>query len=141
MTSVQLRNSQVPYARRRLRGTSRIDIGQARPTHWLNLSRVSRCLCLALAGFGSSLWLLSAWTTWATAASTPLAPLPDAAQKLAAYDGYVVFSRYEAAAQDWHLMVWHEGSIRALPVSPRDMPFDASAGPDANDRPTVVYYQ
>jgi hypothetical protein len=76
---------------------------------------------------------------WAVADSTPLAQLPNAAQKLTAYDGYVVFSEYEAAAQDWHLMVWHGGSIRPLPIPARDMPFDANVGPAANRQPAIVY--
>jgi hypothetical protein len=71
--------------------------------------------------------------------SLPLIRLPHAAQRLTAYDGYVVFSQYEPNARDWHLMVWHGGSIKALAVPVRRMPFDAGAGPDANGRPAVVY--
>jgi hypothetical protein len=85
------------------------------------------------------LWLLGGSVSGADAASTPLAQLPNAAQKLTAYDGYVVFSQYEAAARDWHLMVWRGGSIRSLPVPARDMPFDANTGPAANGRPALVY--
>lgn len=95
------------------------------------------CAILAVAGLlGGSPHQAGAT---AITAGTPLVQLPNAAQKLTAYDGYVVFSEYDAAAQVWHLMVWHAGSIRALPVPARDMPFDANAGPAANGRPTIVY--
>jgi hypothetical protein len=96
--------------------------------------RRTLCVIVAIAG------LLGGSTSRAVAAtSMPLAQLPNAAQKLTAYDGYVVFSQYEAAARDWHLMVWHEGSISPLPVPARDMPFDADAGPAADGRPVLVY--
>jgi hypothetical protein len=85
------------------------------------------------------LWLLGGSVSGAVAAGTPLAQLPNAAQKLTAYDGYVVFSQYEATARDWRLMVWYGGSIRALPVPARDMPFDANAGPATNGQPALVY--
>jgi hypothetical protein len=91
---------------------------------------------VAIAGL---LWLLGGSVSGAVVASTPLAQLPNTAQKLTAYGGYVVFSQYEAVAQDWHLMVWHGGSISALPVPARDMPFDANAGPAANGQPALVY--
>jgi hypothetical protein len=94
------------------------------------------CAIVAIAGLLS---VLGGSVGGAFAASTPLAQLPSSAQKLTAYGGYVVFSEYEATAKDWHLMVWHGGSIRALPVPARDMPFDANAGPAANGRPAIVY--
>jgi hypothetical protein len=83
------------------------------------------------------------WGTTAAgqARADSLAPIPlgDIAQKLTAYDGYVVFSQYEPAARDWRLMVWHGGSAEPLAVTPRDMPFDADAGPATNGAPAVVY--
>ncbi len=102
-------------------------------------SRYRRILCALVAITGLLLWLLGGSASGAVAASTPLAQLPNAAQKLTAYDGYVVFSQYEAATQDWHLMVWHAGSIRPLPVPARDMPFDVDAGSAANGQPALVY--
>jgi len=75
----------------------------------------------------------------ARAGSIALAPLGDVAQKLTAYDGYVVFSRYEPTARDWRLMLWHAGSVEPLAAAPRNMPFDADAGPAANGGPVVVY--
>jgi hypothetical protein len=101
-------------------------------------SRYRRILC-ALVAIAGLLWLLAGSVSGAIAAGTPLAQLPNAAQKLTAYDGYVVFSQYEPSARDWHLMVWHSGSIGPLPVPARDMPFDANAGPAANGRPAIVY--
>jgi hypothetical protein len=98
-----------------------------------------RCILCANVAIAGLLWLLGGSASGAVAAGTPLAQLPNAAQKLTAYDGYVVFSQYEATAQNWHLMVWHGGSIRPLPVAARDMPFDANAGPAANGQPAIVY--
>jgi hypothetical protein len=94
------------------------------------------CTVMTIAGL---LWLLGDSASRAVAAGTPLAQLPNAAQKLTAYDGYVVFSQYAPNARNWHLMVWHGGSIRPLPVSARDMPFDVDAGPAANGGPAIVY--
>jgi hypothetical protein len=51
---------------------------------------------VAIAGLLS---LLGGSVSGAVAASTPLVQLPNAAQKLTAYDGYVVFGQYEASAQ------------------------------------------
>jgi hypothetical protein len=107
----------------------------------LERSRYQRTLCgvVAIAGL---LWLLGDSANGATTTITagkPLAQLRNAAQKLTAYDGYVVFSQYEPSARDWHLMVWHDGSIRALPVPVRGMPFDVDAGPAANGQPAIVY--
>jgi len=105
---------------------------------FLEGSRYRRILrgSIVIAGL---LWLLGSSVSGAIAASTLLAQLPNVAQKLTAYDGYVVFSQYEPSARDWHLMVWHGGSVRALPVAAREMPFDANAGPAANGRPALVY--
>jgi hypothetical protein len=98
-----------------------------------------RCILRGSVVIAGLLWLLWSSASGAVAAGTPLAQLPNVAQKLTAYDGYVVFSQYEAATQDWHLMVWHGGSIGALPVPARDMPFDVDAGPAVNGRPAIVY--
>jgi len=89
--------------------------------------------------------LVAAFCWGATAASraradsVALAPLANVAQKLSAYDGYVVFSEYDPTAKDWRLLAWHGGSVDTLAAAPRDMPFDADAGPAANGAPTVVY--
>jgi hypothetical protein len=71
--------------------------------------------------------------------SQSLVALPNAAMQLTAYDGYVVFSQYDAQADDWQLMDWHDGVVSALPVAPRSVPFDANAGADAAGDPVVVY--
>jgi len=85
--------------------------------------------------------LLGNFASRAAAANVSLAELPNAAQKLTAYDGYVVFSQDELSTRAWHLMVWHDGSIRRLPVPARNMPFDASAGATAHGAPAIVYSQ
>jgi hypothetical protein len=73
------------------------------------------------------------------AGDADLVALPDAAQALTAYDGYLVFSQSNAAGSSWRLMDWHAGVIAALPVAARSVPFDADAGPDAHGHPAVVY--
>ena len=98
-----------------------------------------RCTLYACIATAWLLWLLGSPATEAFATSTPLAQLPNAAQRLTAYDGYVVFSQYEPSAGNWRLMVWHDGSIKALPVAARDMPFDADAGPGADGQAAIVY--
>jgi hypothetical protein len=85
------------------------------------------------------LTLVVASVSRAAPSSVALTKLPHAANKLTAYGGYVVFSQYERGAREWHLMVWHAGSIKPLPVPARAIPFDANAGPAANGRPAVVY--
>jgi hypothetical protein len=84
-------------------------------------------------------WAFGSGVASAGATTTALVGLPNVAQKLSAYDGYVVFSEYQRAANNWRLMAWHAGKTRALPVPPRDMPFDANVGSDRNGHPTVVY--
>jgi hypothetical protein len=93
-------------------------------------------LCGAQAASASPQTLASMSST--SVAGTPLAALPNAAQKLTAYDGYVVFSQLDSKDQ-WSLMVWHAGSIKPLPVPARSIPFDAEAGSMANGRPAVVF--
>jgi hypothetical protein len=97
-------------------------------------SRYRRILCALVAIAGLLLWLLGGSVSGAIAAGTPLAQLPNAAQKLTAYDGYVVFSQYEPSARDWHLMVWHSGSIGPLPVPAQDPP-----PPTANELQSSEY--
>jgi hypothetical protein len=104
--------------------------------------RLERLHCRRISGFVvaiAGLWLSGGLASGAVAASIPLTQLPNAAQKLTAYDGYVVFSQYQPGAHDWQLMVWHDGSIGALPVPAREMPFDANAGAAANGQPEIVY--
>ncbi len=83
--------------------------------------------------------LLGSFVSRAGANTVSLAELPNAAQKLTAFDGYAVFSEDEPSTREWHLMLWHDGSIRRLPVPARDMPFDANAGAGANGAPAIVY--
>lgn len=91
-------------------------------------------LALALA------WLaLGASVSEADVSASALAPLPYAAHKLTAYDGYVVFSQLLHTTGTWALMVWHGGSVSPLPVPPRHIPFDANAGPGVGGAPVVVY--
>jgi hypothetical protein len=105
----------------------------------LTSSRQGRTLCVLL--IAGLLALLASHAGRAAAASVSLAELPNAAQKLTAYDGYIVFSEDEPSTRAWHLMVWHNGSIRRLPAPARDMPFDANAGATANGVPAIVYSQ
>jgi hypothetical protein len=72
-------------------------------------------------------------------AGTALTSLPNAAPRLSAYDGYVIFSRHEADSGRWRLLAWHEGSITPLKVPERVVPFDAEAGPSRVGAPTVVF--
>jgi hypothetical protein len=48
---------------------------------------------------------------------------------------------WSEVAQDgrWHLIGWHAGTRVALPVAPRDAPFDADVGSDAAHHPVVTY--
>jgi hypothetical protein len=94
---------------------------------------------MVLAALAAGLCLGAAATGQARASSLAVTPLGDVAQRLTAYDGYVVFSQYEQTAGDWRLMVWHEGSVQPLAAAARDMPFDADAGPTASGAPVVVY--
>lgn len=95
-------------------------------------------LVVALAVSGGAVFS-AATAAPAAVSATALARLPYAAQALAAYDGYVVFSQSDAGGVAWHLMVWHAGAISALPVAPRTVPFDADAGPGANGQPELVF--
>jgi|GEM_PF-1350782 len=67
-----------------------------------------------------------------------LAPAANAAG-ITAYAGQVLFSRRDPATGNWALVRWHAGVMDVLPVAQRAVPFDADAGPDANDSPVVVY--
>jgi len=58
---------------------------------------------------------------------------------LTAYDGYLVWSRYLPEDGVWQLMQWHDGVVSSLPVLPRSVPFDVSAGSSATGRPVVVF--
>jgi hypothetical protein len=99
------------------------------------LSRIIR----PVAALTTLLCVASAAPSPARAGSVALAPLANVAQRLTAYDGYVVFSQDEPNTSRWRLMVWHAGAITPLDVPARSMPFDASAGPGAGGRPMVVY--
>jgi len=68
----------------------------------------------------------------------PVAQLPNAALRLTAYDGYVIFSELDAQSR-WRLMAWHDGSISTLDAPERTIPFDADAGPSADGTPAVVF--
>lgn len=98
-------------------------------------ARVAVIVCAAL----STLAISAGAAGQTRAASIALAPLVNVAQKLAAYGGYVLFSQYQPTAKNWRLMDWHDGVVEPLDVAPRDMPFDADAGPNAGGRPTVVF--
>jgi hypothetical protein len=101
----------------------------------LRAGRAAAILCAALC----SLAVAAVATSRTQAAGVVLAPLANVAQRLSAYDGYVIFSEYQPTAKDWRLMDWHDGAVKPLAVAPRDMPFDADAGPDAGGAPTVVF--
>jgi len=58
---------------------------------------------------------------------------------LTAYNGYLVWSRYLPEHGVWQLMQWHDGILRPLPVLPRSVPFDVSAGSSATGRPVAVF--
>jgi hypothetical protein len=106
--------------------------------------RGRRVLCavaavVVVAACGASAWA-SAPRRENVVAARDLAALPDlTAIGLTADDGYVVFSQYDVVPDEWSLMVWHDGAVSALPVAPRAVPFDASAGSDGAGRPVVVY--
>ncbi len=97
--------------------------------------RVTLCRTLAVA-VGLSLCEVSA--SMAAVAGTPLMALSNAALRLTAYGGYVVFSQHDAAG-GWQLIAWHDGSAAPLDVAERTVPFDANAGPSADGAPVVVF--
>ncbi len=70
--------------------------------------------------------------------ATALLPLENAAPKLTAFGGYVVFSRREVTGL-WRLLAWHDGTVTPLKVPERVVPFDAEAGPSRGGAPTVVF--
>jgi len=74
----------------------------------------------------------------AGAATASLGTLPATADRLTAYGGWVLFSE-RSARGDWSLMAWHAGSIVALPVPARSIPFDAEAGPGADGHAAAVF--
>jgi len=108
-----------------------------------HMDRISRTrrqgMLIAVAALAASLCAANATPSPARAGSLALAPLANVAQRLTAYDGYVVFSQDEPSTSSWRLMVWHAGTITPLNVPARSMPFDAAAGPGPSGRPTVVY--
>jgi hypothetical protein len=63
-----------------------------------------------------------------------------AAGTVAAYDGTVVWSSYDAAAKDYRLVLSKDGGApAALPVAPRATPFDVDLGRNANGSTYAVY--
>jgi hypothetical protein len=58
---------------------------------------------------------------------------------IAAYGGVAVWNVHDEAAGRYALHAWHDGTVVALPVKPRSVPFDADVGPDAHGDPVVVY--
>ena len=56
-----------------------------------------------------------------------------------AYNGTVVWSAYDDAAQVYRLTAYRRGKVTTLPVPPSDSVFDADIGVDANARPVVTY--
>ena len=73
----------------------------------------------------------------AHAADSLLAPAP-VASGLSAYGGHAVWSARDATGQ-WRLVHWHAGTVTALPVPTRSVPFDADLGPGAAGAPAVLY--
>jgi hypothetical protein len=74
----------------------------------------------------------------AAISSTKVTELSNAAQKLAAYGGYVVFSQLDAQGR-WALMSSEDGTITRLDAPARQIPFDAQVGPGSHGQPTVVF--
>jgi hypothetical protein len=93
---------------------------------------------VVIAAAAISCALSEARASSAAVAGVPLAQLPNVAQRLTAYDGYVVFSQLDSTGQ-WSLMVWRDGSTKPLPVPPRSIPFDAGAGSTATGKAAVVF--
>jgi hypothetical protein len=56
-----------------------------------------------------------------------------------AFDGRVVWSDYDAASGAWRLMEHVGGVTRAVPVAPRQTPFDVDLGPDGRRGAFAVY--
>jgi hypothetical protein len=72
--------------------------------------------------------------------ASTLAAMPNAAPTLSAYDGYVVWSAYDAGTRLWQLTDYHDGTVAPLTgLAGRAIPFDAQAGPGPNGAPVVVY--
>jgi hypothetical protein len=72
--------------------------------------------------------------------ATTLAAMPNAAPTLSAYDGYVVWSAYDATTRLWQLTDYHDGTVAQLASPPgRAIPFDAHAGPGPHGAPVLVY--
>jgi hypothetical protein len=74
------------------------------------------------------------------ASAEPVAA-PGAATTVREYAGTIVFSRFDAATQQWQLAVRRAGAqaTEVLPVAPSIRPFQADIGPDSAGRPSVVY--
>jgi hypothetical protein len=72
--------------------------------------------------------------------ASTLTAMPDAAPTLSAYDGYVVWSAYDASSQLWQLTEYHNGTVAPLAdLAGRTIPFDAQAGPGPDGAPVIVY--
>ena len=83
--------------------------------------------------------MLALLATAALAAATTLST-EQAAGTVAAYDGTVVWSSYDAAAKDFRLVLSKDGGApAALPVAPRATPFDVDLGTNANGSTYAVY--
>jgi hypothetical protein len=76
----------------------------------------------------------------AAASAEPVAA-PGAATSVREFAGTIVFSQFDAAAQQWRLAVRRAGAPAAelLPVAPSARPFQADIGPDGAGRPELIY--
>lgn len=73
----------------------------------------------------------------ATASAATTIAVEPYTSKLAAYGGLLAWSHWNGTA--FQLMVRYHGTVRALPVAPRSVPFDVSLGPDAQRHTVAVY--
>lgn len=84
-------------------------------------------------------------TASSASAQAPLLETQIAQEKdntlVAAYGGWVVWSRYDEAQNMWRLVGREPGSasVRRLPVAARAFPFDVDLGPDVSGDPAAVY--
>jgi hypothetical protein len=91
---------------------------------------------IRLGAFAAMLVFLAA-TSPATAdqtITTVAAPTP-----VSASGGRVVWSAFDATKRDYRLMTESGGTVAAVPVAPRSVPFDADVGPDPNGHTIVAY--
>lgn len=79
-----------------------------------------------------------------SATAEQIAPPPGSnayrvAPLLASYEGLLAWSEVDVGSSSYALTARYDNRRFRVPVPPRSVPFDVSAGPDANGRPVLVY--